>query len=180
MPAITRSQTKKTHTTTPQDATKPSTKPKKTSSAKKKTSLPFMQSNDINTTRMSHEQVPFLGIPKDENEWLTYEGTCLLFCGTEQKDYDEYVYWEFEPEEISKDKLIRGFETVGVRCISIEIIETHWREGQRKCKFICLYNKPYQVYNSDFFIKGLSYYDTSDTCYAYCGELEVSFDRLIE
>lgn len=122
----------------------------------------------------------FLGIPSDETEFLKYRGICTLFAGkskvTEIADNEygfeqEYESWIMETEEDSKSRLIKGLESVGVKCSEIIIKWTDMEEGQRCCECVCYYNKPYQVYNSDFFIKGLttfSFVDPAD------GELEFS------
>ena len=105
----------------------------------------------------------FLGIPKDENEYLKYEGTVTLFVGNGNKIEDVYGYemHEVEPEKMTIEKLEKGLESVGVKCLAIEIIDEDVYRGLRTCKCVCLYNKPYQIYHSEFFIKGLTRFEES-------------------
>ena len=139
----------------------------------------------------------FKGIPKNENEWLKYETmTITLFAAThrycentgihsleetDEKTDDTTEYWILEDDEITTNKLIDGLKTVGVICESVDIIKTNIYEGKKQVKCICCYNKPYQVYNSDFFIKGLSTYNPDELVYDYwCqSQLEVCFGRRI-
>ena len=143
----------------------------------------------------STSKCTFLGIPKDENEWLKYETmTITLFAAThryceneaiqslDQTTDDTTEYWILEDDETTTNKLIDGFKTVGVICEYVEIIKTDIYEGKKKVKCICSYNKPYEVYNSDFFIKGLSMYSPDELGYDYwcSSQLEVSFQRKID
>jgi hypothetical protein len=112
----------------------------------------------------------FLGVPKDENDWLKYEGHCKIFCGEthiveddEDNEYDdngddnEQLYnWILESTDITKNKIIAGLQTVGVRCENIQFTKEDSFYGTRMCTCICYYNKPYEIYNSDFFIEGLT------------------------
>ena len=140
----------------------------------------------------------FKGIPKDENEWLKYETmTITLFAAThrycenegiqsleatDEKTDDTTEYWILEDDTTTTNKLIDGLKSVGVICESVEIIKSDIYEGKKQVKCICSYNKPYQVYNSDFFIKGLSMYTPDELGYDYwCqSQLEVCFKRRIE
>lgn len=112
----------------------------------------------------------YLGLPKNETEWLKYQGTCVIFSGN-VKETDEYGcdIWIMETEEETVRKLINGLDTVGVKCDFITILWTDVTFGTRCCKCVCYYNKPYEIYYSDFFIKGLSNYEFGD-------ELEFGFD----
>jgi len=112
----------------------------------------------------------FLGIPKDENEWLLYETTVTIFAGTNKLNDEDYwdeieysTYWEMEAIDITKNKLIKGLEKVGVRCESFIVINENTRDGTRLCKCICSYNKPYEVYHSEFFLEGIGFDDESTT-----------------
>jgi hypothetical protein len=105
----------------------------------------------------------YLGIPKDENDWLKYEGSCIIFAGIEkinkeleEDESDFYVTYDMEEEEITKNKLIEGLKSVGVKCEEISFKWADEETGQRCCKCIVYYNKPYQIYINDFFITGLT------------------------
>ena len=126
----------------------------------------------------------FLGIPKNETEWLCYNGTCVVFVGLEKvyEDYDsdypdyepEFVELSLESEEETKRRLIAGIQTVGVRCEEIKFKWTDKYNGLRCCECVCYYNKPYQVYKSEFFIdaEGLIAFEDCQV-----GSFEFSFDR---
>lgn len=105
----------------------------------------------------------YLGIPSSETEWLKYKGKCIIFAGKEkvidENEYDEKWIWNMETEEETKTRLTEGLQSIGVKCESIMFKWSDIKEGQRSCECICYYNKPYQVYLSDFFIKGLSTFD---------------------
>lgn len=113
----------------------------------------------------------FLGIPKDETEWLKYEGECVIFAGIKNQldQYDEidetcnFYCWDFESDDITKMKLIEGLKTVGVKCDSVIIKKRNDSDGTKVCKCICYYNKPYQVYYSEFFIDNLSNFYSSNS-----------------
>ncbi len=119
----------------------------------------------------------YLGFPKNEDEWLKYVGKTIIFVGTK---YDEdNDCWELETEDETKTKLINGLKTVGVICEDIQINWECTIEGTRYCECICLYNKPYQVYVSEFFINGLSNSDKSEMPDTYVPQLEFYFDKLL-
>ena len=124
----------------------------------------------------------YLGYPKDESEWLCYQGTCVLFAGNkdvfensiDDSDYEpDFKEWILESEEETKRRLIVGLQTVGVRCAEITIKWTDEHRGMRCCECICYYNKPYQIYHSDFFIDAerLSAFDFVS------GPFEFGFDK---
>jgi hypothetical protein len=112
----------------------------------------------ISKNNMSANKSLYLGYPKDETEWLKYEGCCSLFSGIVDGDGSEPEEWQFESEEVTKLKLIEGLKAVGVVCQSVTISWANKESGVRHCKCICYYNKPYQPYKNDFYIKGLSEY----------------------
>lgn len=96
---------------------------------------------------------PFLGIPKDETEWLKYRGECIVFAGNlYDEEEGEYI---MESEEDTKERLICGLLSVGIKCDK-KNVQFQWTDkttGERSCCCTCYYNKPYQVYYSEFFIK---------------------------
>lgn len=103
-----------------------------------------------------------MGVPKDENEWLKYEGFCTLFAGAELNEpytgdpYD-YPFWTMEDEDLTRLKLSEALKTVGVVCDFKDItLNPDIYEGTVQCVCICYYNKPYQVYNSEFFLNNLT------------------------
>ena len=127
----------------------------------------------------------YLGIPKNENEWLKYIGGCVIYCGkyrvsnVNQWDND-YIHAPIvmETEEETKSRLINGLASVGVKCEDVVFKWTDANNGTRCCACVCYYNKPYQVYNSEFFIKGLTeqeFESQNPNC-----QLEFSFYRRIE
>lgn len=118
----------------------------------------------------------YLGIPKDENEWLKYHGSCILFCGKyREKEYGDLV---METEEETKTRLINGLASVGVKCLHITFKWTDENQGTRSCECICEYNKPYEIHFSEFFIKGLTSFEF-DSENPNC-QLEFSFISRIE
>lgn len=107
-------------------------------------------------------ELKYLGIPSDETEWLKYKGTCILFAGKEKQldeDMDDYDQWIMESEEETKVRLTDGLKQMGVKCESISFKWCDRDNGQRLCECIVYYNKPYQVYISEMFIKGLSSFE---------------------
>lgn len=122
-------------------------------------------------------ETEYLGIPENENEWLKYKGSCVIFAGKE-KIFDDDGYeegWVMETEDETKSRLYNGLLNVGVICGSINFIWTEENQGQRYCECICYYNKPYQIYNSEFFIKGLTSFDFDSN--NPDAELEFVFDE---
>lgn len=111
-------------------------------------------------------QPEYLGIPSNENEWLKYKGQCIIFAGLSEKINEDGCSegWIMESEEKTKERLIKGLESVGVKCENISFKWCDIKEGQRSCECICYYNKPYQIYNSEFFITGLTsfYFDAEN------------------
>lgn len=141
--------------------------------------------NDNNNNNIHPNEPPFLGIPKDETEWLKYEGECMIFAGIKNQfdQYDEidetcnFYCWDFENDDITKMKLIEGLKTVGVKCDSVIIQKRNNSDGTKLCKCICYYNKPYQVYYSEFFIENLSNFYSSN---GSNGPLEFYFVKKID
>lgn len=117
----------------------------------------------------------YLGIPKNENEWLKYKGHCTIFCGEKiDKDnlYPEYGdKWILEPENITTEKLIKGLKSVGVKVHDIIFTKEFLNDGLRICECVCHYNKSYEVYNSEFFIEGLSSSEYNTSLEFYFSEL---------
>ncbi len=96
-----------------------------------------------------------------------YEGRCVIFAGKEFIEEDEY--WDLETEEETIARLLKGIETIGVICKSVTIGWTDENTGQRYCVCECYYDKPYEVYNSDFFINGLyEFHDSPETPLEFC------------
>ncbi len=136
----------------------------------------------------------YLGVPKDENEWLKYEGTCIIYAGIErinkeleedEQYWDEYGFYIMEKkvyimenEETTKNKLIEGLKSVGVKCEKINFEWTNEKTGQRCCNCIVYYNKPYQVYTNDFFIKSLTQFPPEPDNDCVC-PLEFSLMKLL-
>lgn len=130
-----------------------------------------------NAINVSNKQC---NIIDNESEWIQYEGRCNIFAGLRQiEDPDSLEFchapkiWTFEAEEITKDKLINGLSTVGVKCKAVIFERTDNVDGTRFCKCVCYYNKPYIPYESEFFIKGLTELPCSDINNA---RLEVYFN----
>jgi hypothetical protein len=133
----------------------------------------------------------YLGFPKNETEWLKYEGHCILFCSNnpEKEAYlrecaatydnavqegrlteeieemycNEYLLCtrELESDEITKDRLIQGLATIGVRCEEVSVNWTDCIAGTKSCTCICYYNKPL-TYTTEFFIKDMSSFAFED------------------
>lgn len=127
----------------------------------------------------------YLGIPKDENDWLKYEESCIIFAGIEkinkeleEDETDFYVTYDMEEEEITKNKLIEGLKSVGVKCEEINFEWTNEKTGQRCCNCIVYYNKPYQIYINDFFIKSLTQFPPEPDNNCIC-PLEFSLMKLL-
>jgi len=101
-----------------------------------------------------HNSCPFLGIPKDETEWLKYKGECIIFAGI----LDDKGEYSMESEEDTKERLICGLISVGIKCDKKDVLFQWIDKTTRQCSCCCTcyYNKPYQVYYYEFFIKGLS------------------------
>lgn len=120
----------------------------------------------------------YLGFPKDENDWLKYEGICIIFAGIEkinkELEENETEFYDMEEEEITKNKLIEGLKSVGVKCEEISFKWSDEKSGQRCCKCIVYYNKPYQIYTNNFFIKNLTQFATEPDC-----PLEFSLMKLL-
>ncbi len=142
----------------------------------------------------------YLGFPKDENDWIKYEGNCQIFSGIkrtclfggkyDEENDDQYVNeydidedsdchswgdYIFEEEEITKNKLIEGLKTVGIKCDSVEIVNEDFIQGYRQCKCVCYYNKPYIQYISELFIENLSTFNPK-----YNSPLEFYFTKKLE
>ena len=110
---------------------------------------------------MTMIQDDFLGNPQNEDEWLHYEGRCILFVG-DKKKYNKNTNedeWILETDEIIQNKLKMGLDKYGVQIKSIEYEWTNTYEGTVSCVCSCFYNKPYQVYFSEFFIQGLTSFE---------------------
>lgn len=101
---------------------------------------------------------PPLGVPKDENEWLAYRAITGLFVGTrkvnEDADDDDQE-WIFEPEEVSRAKLIAGFEAVGLKCQSIKFSQKNTHYGTYHCDCVVLYNKRMEDH-AEFYLPDLT------------------------
>lgn len=123
----------------------------------------------------------YLGQPNDDNDWLNYLGSCRIFAGIKYVEYDpEYEdelldepYWIMEDQDIIKNKLTEELNKVGVKCENI-IIHNDTEDGLMHCKCECLYNKPYIVYESEFFLDGLSEFPPENR-----GPLEFYFEKRI-
>jgi len=140
-----------------------------------------MSSKKLNNVINNISEKNYLGVPKDLNDWIKYEGKCIIFAAKARwsdmngeipiDQYDQYdeddetTLWIMEDEEITKTKLIEGLSSVGVKCesVTIEREDIH-NNGVRFVSCICYYNKPYEVYNSEFFIEGLSQFPPSRNC----------------
>ena len=97
----------------------------------------------------------YLAIPKDENDWIRYRGRCMLFSGK----FIEDELWVMEPEDVTKTKLAIALEKAGIKCESISFDYEDTKDGVRYCNVICAYNKPYEPYNDDFYLPGLTTFD---------------------
>ena len=102
----------------------------------------------------------FLGI---ESEWLKYEGRCIIFVGLFKdikydKEYNEEIDdgWILENENETTKRLINGLTIHGIKCDEIMFEWEDKMRGTRSCKCICYYNKPYETYHSEFFLKGFA------------------------
>ncbi len=130
-------------------------------------------------------QNTYLGKPFSEQEWLKYLGICRIFAGLKYNEYDpetegsdEYGYddyWTMEDQESIKNKLIAELAAVGVKCQEINIVHQDYFTGLMHCECVCLYNKPYIVYESEFFLKGLSEFPTDNRA-----PLEFYFEKRID
>ncbi len=121
----------------------------------------------------------YLGIPKDENEWLKYQGCCTIFTGINlnepyTNDPTDYQFWDMQLDEYTKQDLIAALELKGVKCESVNIVSTDIYDGTKRCECVCYYNKPYQVYNSEFFLDNLSGFSFSS------GSLEFYFSKRLD
>lgn len=149
----------------------------RTTKTTRKTKTTLETKTDVN------DPFPYLGVPTSEEQWLKYVGACIIFAGKEKvKEYYEdgteticKEVWIMETEEETKERLRNGLLSVGVKCEEITIKWTS--ECTRCCECICLYNKPYQVYNSEFFIKGLSEFEDNE--HGYRCPLEFHFSKNI-
>jgi hypothetical protein len=115
----------------------------------------------------------FIGIPINENEWLKYEGHCIIFAG--KIKCNKKNKWIMESDDITKNKLILGLLNVGIKCNDVEIEWSDKVDGTKKCKCICYYNKPYEIYNSEFFIDGITQSSYCPSC-----PLEFYFEKRID
>ena len=100
---------------------------------------------------------------ESDSTWVQYTGRCMIFAGIEQIEDPDSVelhgipkIWTMEAEEITKHKLINGLLTIGVKCDSVVITMTFPDHGLRMCRCVCYYDKPYNPYESELFIKGLT------------------------
>ncbi len=71
-------------------------------------------------------------------------------------DPTDYSFWDMQDDEDTKRDIINALKLVGVRCESVNIASFDIYDGTKICDCVCYYNKPYQVYNSEFFLNGLS------------------------
>lgn len=97
----------------------------------------------------------YLAIPKDENDWIRYLGRCDIFAGKFIKD----DMWIMEPEDETISKLANALEKAGIKCETITFELEDIKDGVRHCNVICYYNKPYEPYNDDFYLSGLTTFD---------------------
>jgi hypothetical protein len=102
-----------------------------------------------------NNELEYLGIPVDETEWLKYKGECIIFAGVKKiiDDDENEDEWIMETEDETKNRLSIGLLSVGVICDDIIFKWCDKDSGQRICECICYYNKPYQIYNSEFCTK---------------------------
>lgn len=94
----------------------------------------------------------YLGIPKNKNDWLLYEGSCTIFAGRIRIPGG----WDFETAEETSAKLIEAFKKVGVKCKKVTIQSQDFINGTRYCVCVCAYNKPYKEYGNEFNLSGLA------------------------
>ncbi len=97
----------------------------------------------------------YLAIPKDENDWIRYLGRCTIFAGK----FIEDDMWVMEPEDETIAKLASALEKAGIKCETITFDSEDTKDGVRYCNVICSYNKPYEPYNDDFYLPGLTTFD---------------------
>lgn len=100
-------------------------------------------------------QYYYLGIPKNENDWIRYRGGCQIFAGKTLED----DVWLMESEDETKTKLTNALERKGIRCENIKFSHENVSTGERICDVICSYNKPYRIHHDDFYLEGITTFD---------------------
>jgi hypothetical protein len=98
--------------------------------------------------------MPYLAIPKDENDWIRYVGHCNIFAGKFMED-DQ---WVMEPEDETIAKLATALEKAGIKHETTTFDWEDTRDGVRRCTVICSYNKPC-TYHEEFYLPGLTSFD---------------------